>query len=83
MAFTSYDEETEPILDPSIGELIFKRVEWSKTNWFAKEIKTHECSEEELGLVGSSPKYMKPRQDSFDFVKLYRKKFRCIDEKDR
>ena len=26
---------------------------------------------------------MKPRQDSFDYVKLYRKKLRCIDEKDR
>ena len=26
---------------------------------------------------------MRPRQDSFDYVKLYRKKFQCIDEKDR
>ena len=26
---------------------------------------------------------MRPREDSYDYVKLYRKKFRCIDEKDR
>ena len=26
---------------------------------------------------------MWPRQDSVDYVNLYRKKFRCIDEKDR
>ena len=26
---------------------------------------------------------MQPREDSFAFVMLYRKKFRCIDEKDR
>ena len=26
---------------------------------------------------------MKPREDSYNYVKLFRKKFRCIDEKDR
>ena len=26
---------------------------------------------------------MTPRQDSYDYVKLFRKKFRCMDEKDR
>ena len=26
---------------------------------------------------------MTPRQDSYDFVKLYRKKFQCLDEKER
>ena len=26
---------------------------------------------------------MKPREDSFAYVSLYRKKFRCLDEKDR
>ena len=26
---------------------------------------------------------MKPRQDSYEYIKLYRKKFRCMDEKDR
>ena len=26
---------------------------------------------------------MRPREDSYDFVKLYRKKFKCLDEKDR
>ena len=83
MAFTDYDDETEPILDPSIGELEFIRVKWSKTEYSYTTIPSHYCSEQELGLLGSSPKYMRPRQDSVDFVKLYSKKFRCIDEKDR
>ena len=26
---------------------------------------------------------MKPREDAFEYVKLYQKKFRCIEEKDR
>ena len=26
---------------------------------------------------------MKPREDSIEYVKLYQKKFRCIEEKDR
>ena len=83
MGFTNYDGETEPILDPSIGELEFWRVQWSSTEANDVKIPSHECSEEELGLIESSPKYMRPRQDSYDFVKLYRKKFRCLDEKDR
>ena len=29
-AFTAYDSETEPILDRSIGELVFKAWEWGE-----------------------------------------------------
>ena len=84
MAFTAYDDETEPTLDPSIGEVQFRRVAWSKTDFSNTVIPSHQCSEEELGLSEEpSAKYMKPRKDSYDFVKLYRKKFQCIDEKDR
>ena len=28
VAFTDWDSETEPILDPSIGELYFNALEW-------------------------------------------------------
>ena len=28
VAFTDWDSETEPILDPSIGEIYFQAVEW-------------------------------------------------------
>ena len=84
MGFTAFDSETEPILDPSIGEIEFRRKGWSKTSdSFNEVIKSHQCSDQELGIIDSSPKYMKPRQDSFEYVKVYRKKFRCIDEKDR
>ena len=30
VAFTAYDDETEPILDPSIGELIFESYEFGQ-----------------------------------------------------
>ena len=81
MGFTAFNSETEPILDPSIGELIFRRKGWSVTSDSVNDVlETHMCSEEELGLTGSSPKYMKPRQDSYEYVKLYRKKFRCLDD---
>ena len=56
---------------------------WTLTSLYDEIIPTHMCSEKELGLIDSSPKYMRPRQDSYDYVKLYRKKFRCIKEKDR
>ena len=56
---------------------------WSKTSLTSEIIETHQCSEQELGLLASSPKYMRPREDSFAYVSLYRKKFRCLDEKDR
>ena len=43
---------------------------------------THECSREELGLEGSNPRFMTPREDATNYTSLYQKKFRCLDEKD-
>ena len=54
-AFTAYDNELDPILDKSIGELVFKSYQWGEdeTGWlnFARErLSTHTCTREELGL---------------------------------
>ena len=69
VGFTAYDDETEPTLDPSIGEVQFRRVAWSKTDFSNTIIPSHPCSDEELGLSEEpSHKYMKPRKDSYAFV---------------
>ena len=50
------------------------------------EIKSHPCTARELGLDGlhDDKMYFAPRSDdSSGFVDIYRKKFVCIDEKDR
>ena len=64
-AFTAYDNETEPILDPSYGELVFKHCYWGKLNEdgeyeAARErIKSqHTCTSDELGF-GDDPNLSK------------------------
>ena len=41
VGFTDFNDETEPILDPSIGEIIVFRAMWSNTTYRAKKIETH------------------------------------------
>ena len=55
-AFTAYDSETEPIDDPTIGEIVFNHYKWGKNadgSIFAGryKIKAHRCSEAEVGLA--------------------------------
>ena len=33
VGLTDFDNESEPILDPSIGEIVFSRSFWTKTTW--------------------------------------------------
>ena len=88
VAFTSYDNEREIILDPSIAELEFYVEEWGKdengqvfVNLFT--ISSHSCTPEELGLTGEKSKFYPYLQDNIkDEVVRYWKKFRCIDEED-
>ena len=61
----------------------FFRTAWSTTDYSNVEIKTHACTAKELGLEQNDRKYMKPNKDSYNFIKLYQKKFLCIDEEDR
>ena len=55
-AFTAFDSETEEILDPTYGELVFKRYFWGVqedgTYVAGRERITsaHKCTSEELGL---------------------------------
>ena len=89
VAFTSYDSETEWILDPSYGELIFKHFSWGPTpdgGFFTKRERkeSHICSREELGLTENKEKskFMPLVSSDRGFVDAYQKKFICLDEKD-
>ena len=55
VAFTAFDEEKEPILDPTIGELAFKEYKWGVKDGVPyvnqNRIESqHYCTPEELGL---------------------------------
>ena len=72
------------MLPPEIGRLQFIRNQWSSTDFSYVEIESHTCTPKELGLEESNDgKYMKPTKASYNFVKLYQKKFLCINEEDR
>ena len=58
LAFTAYDTETEPILDPSYGRIVFNAFTWGGLDENGdfipstmQEIKSRTCTPEELGLV--------------------------------
>ena len=89
VAFTSYDSETEWILDPSYGELVFKHFAWGPNpdgSYFTKreQKKSHICSREELGLTEDveKSKFMPLVSSDRGFVDAYQKKFICLDEED-
>ena len=68
MAFTAYDSNPEPILDPRYVSIDFIEVRWNSTHYSESILPSHACSEEELGLKSSSGKYMKPHPYSEPFV---------------
>ena len=86
VAFTAYDNERENILDPSIGELGIYISEWGDENGelFLRDIKldTHQCSREELGLEGNDSSFFPTVEKNVQWVKLYQKKFICMNRKD-
>lgn len=48
-----------------------------------KDLETHVCTEEELGLKGAHLSKFKPiHKSSYDYVKLYQEKFVCLNEQD-
>ena len=89
VAFTAYDGETEWILDPSYGELVFKLNSWGVNpdgTFFIKREKMNEhiCSRDELGLTDNkeAAKFM-PISDLYKpFIDTYQKKFICMDTED-
>lgn len=55
VAFTAYDDNAEPIDDPTFGEVVFNHHKWGRypdgTVYFGRHrIKSHRCTQEELGL---------------------------------
>ena len=53
--FTAYDDDPEPILDPTYGELLIRYTRWGENadGTFYDEtddLPTHYCSPEDLGL---------------------------------
>ena len=63
---------------------MFMRYEWGlleNGDLFVeqKEISSHECTEEELGIKGDSSLFMPMSESSTFLVNRYRKKLRCID----
>ena len=79
-AFTAYDSETEPILDPRVGTLEFKAYEWgivegTTDEYFVsrKTIPSHICTREELGLDGSNGSTFLPINDesTLSYINLY------------
>ena len=88
VAFTAFDEVREPILDKSIGEIVFKAWEWgedSEGQFFTRRntIASRMCTASELGLEGrEQSKFFVFNQDRYNEVNYYQQKFRCIDEDD-
>ena len=86
-ALTAYDSETEIIEVPELyGELVIEHYGWgnggtSSTN--VDNIANHQCSDEELGIERGPNTLVYPVfKNDMEFVKLWRKKFKCIDPKD-
>ena len=60
VALTAYDEVKEPILDPSIGEVIFEAYEFGQDNMIGEtytKLPTHYCTDEELGIDSLENKF--------------------------
>ena len=82
-AFSAYDSETEWILDPTYGSLVFNHFSWGideNGDPFTKRqrLDEHSCTSEELGLdeTDRSDAQFLPIRD-LSLVKLYQKKFIC------
>ena len=59
--FTAYDDNPEPVLDPTYGELIFRYEKWGSypndTSYYEEEyLDTHYCTDEELGYIKGDSK---------------------------
>lgn len=53
---TAFDDNPEPILDPTYGELVIRYEKWgTKPNGIVYDevevLETHVCTDEELGLI--------------------------------
>ena len=86
IGFTAFDKETEEILEPSYGKIVFMNYEWGEResgDYFAEytEIPSHTCTKEELGIEGTNSLFMQIPQNQMKLVTTYQKKLKCIDPK--
>ena len=89
IAFTASDDEPEPILDKSIGELVVQSYSWgyedetSQKTYSRKErLSTHICTEEELGIKDGNATFFKITEKFEPSLRRYKKKFLCVDKED-
>ena len=82
--------EVDLPLDPTIGRIVFYQTQWSfdenfESNYSRKELTSHACSEQELGLettTAGKPMFM-PIEPSQERTLLYnRKRFLCLKDED-
>ena len=85
VAFTAYDNVQENILDEEYARIVFNSYQWGpdeegnfKTE--IKEIPSHTCTKEELGIEGDASNFMPISPANLAEVTKYQKKFRCIDK---
>ena len=82
IAFTLsyYDEAVE--LDPSIAEWKTILRSWVGNSETDTSVKTHTCSESELGLVGNDSKFMSIKESSQIYVESRKDHWICFDQRD-
>ena len=82
---TAYDSDPEIVEDLDYGEVKATFRSWGADIDGAQAddnaLKTHPCTEEELGLTGSNPAFWPLHEKSAGDVKLRQKKFKCTDER--
>lgn len=86
-ALSEYDSVTEMIEKPEYGELVIEHYGWgysaTELGVQSKNLVTHPCSDQELGLeLGGDSKVYPIAEGSKNEVTTWKKKFKCIDEKD-
>lgn len=85
VGFTEFDNNREWSLDPRMGELVLTSYEWGieggKPWTERKNVATHNCTREELGLEGEGPeaKFYPPHGSSYSSVDFYWKKMLCFN----
>ena len=84
---TEYDSNPEVIEVPEkYGELIIAHHRWgnlSKQSWELRNLDAHYCSDQELGIVPGDETLIYPTYErSREEVQVYRRKFKCIEERD-
>ena len=83
---TAYDDNPEIVEDLDYGEVKATFRTWGEgvegtIKKDDKALKTHPCTEEELGLSGNNPIFWPLHEQSARDVKLRQKKLKCTDER--